>query len=72
MGGREEPPEGCFLDGPIRPFDLPVGPRMVEFRQAMVDLVLGAGEVKTRAPDNADGTRASPESHEHSNPRGVP
>ena len=46
VGRVEEPADGCVLDGAIHPFDLAVGPRMVEFREAMVDAVLGAREVK--------------------------
>ena len=50
MGGVEEPADGCLLDGAIHPFDLTVGPRMVEFREAMVDPVLGARVVKGVRP----------------------
>lgn len=50
MGGVKEPADGGLLDGPIHSFDLSVGPQMVEFREAMVDPVLGAGEVKGVRP----------------------
>jgi hypothetical protein len=30
----------------VHPFDLTVGPRVIEFREAMLDRVLGTGEVK--------------------------
>src|SRR5438874_2520071 len=46
VGRVEEPSDRGVLDRAIHPFDLTVGPRMVEFREAMVDAVLGAGEVK--------------------------
>ena len=32
--------DGGVLDGAVHPLDLPVGPRMVEFREAMVDAVM--------------------------------
>ena len=38
--------DGCVLEGAVHPFDLAVGPRMIEFCEAMVDAVLGAGQVK--------------------------
>ena len=41
-----EPPDRGVLDGAVHPFDLAVGPRVVEFREAMLDAVLGAGQVK--------------------------
>ena len=44
VGRVEEPPDRRVLDGAVHPFDLAVGPRMVEFREAMVDAVLGAGQ----------------------------
>ena len=68
MGGVEEPADGCVLDGAIHPFDLAVGPRMIEFREAMVDAVLGAGEVKGVGPKALTGRRASPESRRHVQP----
>ena len=50
MRGVEEPANGCLLDSAIHPFDLTVGPRMVEFREPMVDPVLGARVVKGVRP----------------------
>ena len=50
MRGVEEPADGGLLDGAIHPFDLTVGPRMVEFREPMVDTVLGARVVKGVRP----------------------
>jgi len=41
-----EPPNGRVLDGAIHAFDLAIGPQMVKFRQAMLDVQLGAGQVK--------------------------
>src|SRR5215470_7540349 len=41
-----EPPNRCLLDGPVHSFDLAVGPRVIEFCQAMVDAELRAGQVE--------------------------
>jgi hypothetical protein len=41
-----EPPNGRVLDRAIHAFDLAIGPQMVTFRQAMLDVQLGAGQVK--------------------------
>ena len=60
MGGVEEPADGCLLDGAIHPFDLAVGPRMVEFREPMVDTVLGAREVKGVRPKALTGREHLP------------
>ena len=46
----EEATDGRVLDRAVHAFDLAVGPRMIEFREAMVDVVLGAGEVKRVGP----------------------
>ena len=40
MGWVEEPSDRGVLNRAIHPFDLTVGPRMVEFGEAMVDAVL--------------------------------
>ena len=50
VGRVEEPANGCVLDGAVHPFDLAIGPRMIEFREAMVDAVLRAGQVKGVGP----------------------
>ncbi len=39
-------PEGALLDGSVHALDLAVGPRMARLGEAMVDVVLGAGEFK--------------------------
>ena len=36
--------DGGFLERPVHPFDLAVGPRVVRLGQAVLDAVLGAGE----------------------------
>ena len=46
VGGVEESADRRVLDRAVHAFDLAVGPRMIEFREAMVDAVLGAGQVK--------------------------
>ena len=57
-----EPSDGGVLDGAVHPFDLAIGPRMFEFREAMVDAVLGAREVKGVGAERADERPASVES----------
>ena len=49
MGRVEESPDGRVLDRAIHAFDLAVGPQMVKFRQAMLDVQLGAGRLKAWA-----------------------
>ena len=46
VGRVEEATDGRVLERAIHAFDLTIGPRMIEFREAMVDAVLGAGQVK--------------------------
>src|ERR1700694_4685387 len=41
-----EPSDRGVLDGAVHSFDLPIGPRMFEFREAMLDPQLRAGEVE--------------------------
>ena len=41
-----EPPDGRLFDGAVHPFDLPVRPRMIEFRQPMLDAVLSTDEIE--------------------------
>lgn len=41
-----EPSDGRVLNGAVHPFDLTVRPRMIEFREAMLDAVLSAGQVE--------------------------
>jgi hypothetical protein len=54
MRGIEEPADRCVLDGPIHPFDLTVGPRMVEFREPMVDAVLSTrSQMRARSSSSA-------------------
>lgn len=45
------PPNGCILDRPVHAFDLPVGPWMVRFGQAMVDVVLSTGQNEAMAAE---------------------
>jgi hypothetical protein len=45
-----EPSHGGVFDGAVHAFDLSIGPRMVEFREAMLDGVLGTGQVKAMGP----------------------
>lgn len=40
-----------FLDGPVHPFDLAIGPRVSRFGQAMIDVILGAGKFKGMSPE---------------------
>ena len=42
VGRVEEATDGRVLDGAVHAFDLAVGPRMVECREAMLDAVLSA------------------------------
>jgi hypothetical protein len=53
MGLVVEPTDGRVLDGPVHPFDLPVGPRVIELREAMLDAMLGAGEVERVGTEGA-------------------
>src|SRR5258707_5837581 len=46
VGVVVEAPDRRVLDRAVHPFDLAVRPRMVKFGQAMVDVVLRAGEVE--------------------------
>ena len=41
-----EPPDRSVFDGTVHPFDLAIGPRVVEFREAMLDSVLRTGQVE--------------------------
>ena len=41
-----EPANGGVLEGAVHAFDLAVGPRMVEFREAMIEAGLGTDQVK--------------------------
>jgi hypothetical protein len=50
VGRVEEAADGRVLDSAVHAFDLTVGPWMIEFREAMVDVVLGAGQVKRVGP----------------------
>ena len=36
----------CFLDGPVHALDLPIGPRMLRFGQAVFDPMPPAGAVE--------------------------
>ena len=36
------PLDGRFLDGPVHPLDLTIGPGMIDFGEAMLDVVLAA------------------------------
>src|SRR5271155_737229 len=47
--------DGCVLDGAVHSFDLPVGPGMLGFGQAMVDIALGAGVFEGVRPDGLSG-----------------
>ena len=38
--------DGGFLEGAVHAFDLAIGPRMPRLGQAMIDVVLGAGELE--------------------------
>ncbi len=38
--------DGRLLDGAVHSLDLPVGPRMFGFGQAMVDVILRAGQLE--------------------------
>ncbi len=38
--------DGGFLDRPVPPLDLAIGPRMLHFGQAMLDAVLSATHVE--------------------------
>ena len=38
--------DGRFLDGAVHPFDLPVGPWMIDLGEAMLDAVLAASHVE--------------------------
>lgn len=40
-----------LLDSPVHSFNLAVRPRMFRFGQAMVDIVSGAGELKSMSPE---------------------
>src|SRR5262245_32483157 len=41
-----EPPNRGVLDGLVHPFDLAVGPRVVELGEAILNAKLGAGQIK--------------------------
>ena len=41
--------DGCFLDRPVHPFDLAVGPRMVRLGQPMLDAMALAGPIEGMA-----------------------
>ncbi len=47
--------DGGILDGAVHAFDLPVGPRVAWFREAMVDVVPGAGKLKAVDPEKLVG-----------------
>ncbi len=38
--------DGGFLDGPVHPLNMPIGPRMLDFGQAVFDTMLLAGPTK--------------------------
>ena len=62
--------DGRVLDGAVHPLDLTVGPGMLRLGQAMLDVVLGAGELEGMSPealrrrrwlpDHRDGRAAAP------------
>ena len=52
--------DGCVLDGPVHSFDLPVGPGMLGFGQAMIDIALGAGVFEGVRPNGFSGVEGRP------------
>ena len=46
-----EPLDRCFLDGPVHPLDLTVGPGVPGFGEAMIDVGLGAGQFEPVRPE---------------------
>jgi hypothetical protein len=51
--------DGCFLDCPVHPFDLAVGPRMLGFGCPVVDIVPCAGIFEGMCPDRSPLAMAS-------------
>src|SRR5215469_7924226 len=47
--------DGGVLEGAVHPLDLAVGPRMLRFGQAMIDVALGASVLKGMRPDRLSG-----------------
>src|ERR687894_1562130 len=45
-------PDGRVLEGPVHALDLSVRPGMARFGQAMIDVVLGTGELERMRPDD--------------------
>lgn len=43
---------GGFLDGAIHAFDLAIGPGMIGFGQAMIDIMASAGRFKGMSPED--------------------
>jgi hypothetical protein len=50
VGFIVEPSDGRLLEGAVHALDLPVGPRVSRFGQAMVDVVFGAGILEGMCP----------------------
>ncbi len=46
-----EPLYGCILDGAVHPFDLTIGPWMTRLGEAMLDVEIGTGRLKSMASE---------------------
>jgi hypothetical protein len=57
--GRPRAHVHCVLDGSVHAFDLTVGPRVLGLSQAMIDIVLSAGEFEGVRPDGLSGALMS-------------
>lgn len=44
--------DGGILDGAVHAFDLAIGPGMIGFSQAMIDVMAGTGEFKSMSPED--------------------
>ena len=54
-------PDGRVLDGPVHPLDLAIGPGVTRLGQAMIHIVLSAGEFESmRAEEKACARKSSP------------
>ena len=51
-------PDGGFLDGAVRPLDLPIGPRMLGLGCAMLDAELGAGLFEGLSPHRLSASKS--------------
>jgi len=47
--------DGGILEGAVHPLDLAIGPRMLWFGEAMIDIALGAGVFEGMRPDRLTG-----------------